>query len=177
MVHEIDPGEPTATCHLQIEAEQEALCGYPWECLIEVPDRRDWHALDDCLKCDICEDEAVERALEGYRRAAAVVFDGDEQVGCLGVRVVGWREELGPFWRRRRQEVGELPQWVLLRTAPAHPALPHDAEGGVVPDEALGNELRAWSEDTFTIRGTHLRLRWLSGNEIDRVHREVGWMD
>ncbi len=177
MVYEINSAEPTATCHLQPSPECEALCGFPWENLIEIPDGRTWRALDDWLRCDLCEDACADRALQRYRRAAATVYDGEEPVGRLGVRLVVWWEELGPFWRRRRENVGELPEWGLLRTTPEHPALPYEFEDGVIQDEQVAQELRAWAADTFPLRGTTLRLQWLNGDEVDSVHRELGWME
>lgn len=61
LVYDTSPNEPTATCHLQAEAEQAALCGYPWECLIEVPGWRTWDSLEDWLRCTVCEQEAAAR--------------------------------------------------------------------------------------------------------------------
>ncbi|GAA1353597.1 hypothetical protein GCM10009612_14390 [Streptomyces beijiangensis] len=60
-VYEIDPEEPTATCHLQPGPERVALCGYQWEGLIAVPGGRTWHSLGDWLKCEICEEEVAAR--------------------------------------------------------------------------------------------------------------------
>jgi hypothetical protein len=113
--------------------------------------------------------------LDPYRHAAALVFDGDESVGCLAIRVTGWWERSGPFWRRRWENGRELPWWGLLRTAPAHPALPGEFEDGIVPDDMLEDELRDWAADVFTVRGTRFRLRWLAADEAGAVHRDIGW--
>ena len=41
----IDPSVATATCHLQRSPEENALCGFPWEGLIQVPGGRECEAL------------------------------------------------------------------------------------------------------------------------------------
>ena len=55
LVYPIDSDTPTALCHLLPGPEQPALCGIPWEALVEVPGAT---ALDDVppeLRCDDCE--------------------------------------------------------------------------------------------------------------------------
>lgn len=47
--------EPTAACHLQRDDDQPALCGFPWEALIEVPGQPRWEDLDTWLRCDRCD--------------------------------------------------------------------------------------------------------------------------
>lgn len=49
-----EPDRPTATCHLQEESEQPALCGYPWELLVTVPSQPSWTQLHPDLRCDEC---------------------------------------------------------------------------------------------------------------------------
>lgn len=49
-----DIGRPTATCHLQLEDEENALCGYQWEGLNRVPGNPTWTDLHPDLRCDAC---------------------------------------------------------------------------------------------------------------------------
>jgi hypothetical protein len=37
MVYGDGPGEPSGTCHLQLEDRENSLCGFPWEGLVVVP--------------------------------------------------------------------------------------------------------------------------------------------
>jgi hypothetical protein len=56
------PEEPTATCHLQPGVHLDALCGYQWEGLVEVPGG---HSLSDVpllLRCSGCQDTATTSA-------------------------------------------------------------------------------------------------------------------
>ena len=45
---------PTATCHLQVRDEKNALCGYEWEGLTRVPGDPTWTDLHPALRCDTC---------------------------------------------------------------------------------------------------------------------------
>jgi len=47
-------GEPTATCHLQLKDDDNALCGYEWEGLSRVPGDPGWKDLHPDLRCDAC---------------------------------------------------------------------------------------------------------------------------
>lgn len=44
----------TATCHLQVMQEKNALCGYEWEGLARVPGGPTWTDLHPELRCDKC---------------------------------------------------------------------------------------------------------------------------
>src|SRR5688572_8180374 len=55
------PNEPTATCHLQVDERTDALCDYPWQCLIAVPGQPPWEDLDEWLRCDECEQTGSRR--------------------------------------------------------------------------------------------------------------------
>ncbi|NGO75743.1 hypothetical protein G6045_08655 [Streptomyces sp. YC504] len=74
--------------------------------------------------------------------------------------MVVWWEQSGPFWRRRWENVQELPWWGLLRTATAHVALPFEFADGIIPHDALTDELQEWDENCFPLRGANLRLQW-----------------
>jgi hypothetical protein len=37
LVYDDEPDRPTATCHLQTADDSAALCGFPWEMLVEIP--------------------------------------------------------------------------------------------------------------------------------------------
>jgi len=50
-----DSDTPTATCHVLPSAEEAALCGYPWEALVEVPGCPEFLALSADLRCAKCE--------------------------------------------------------------------------------------------------------------------------
>ncbi len=54
-VYEDRPEEPTATCHLQRDDREDALCGYEWEGLIAVPGNPEWTDLAPYMRCDQCE--------------------------------------------------------------------------------------------------------------------------
>lgn len=45
---------PTATCHLQVREEENAICGYEWEGLTRVPGAPRWADLHPELRCDAC---------------------------------------------------------------------------------------------------------------------------
>lgn len=49
-----DEDQPTATCHLQVMEEENALCGYEWEGLTRVPGDPTWIDLHPELRCDTC---------------------------------------------------------------------------------------------------------------------------
>jgi hypothetical protein len=53
------PDEPTATCHLQPGAHLNALCGYQWEGLAEVPGLRLLSDVPAPLRCSGCQDSAA----------------------------------------------------------------------------------------------------------------------
>lgn len=50
----VDDERPTATCHLQLTEEENALCGYEWEGLTRVPGAPCWTDLHPDLRCDAC---------------------------------------------------------------------------------------------------------------------------
>ena len=52
--HPVDDGRPTATCHLQVMEEENALCGYEWEGLTRVPGDPSWTDVHPELRCDTC---------------------------------------------------------------------------------------------------------------------------
>jgi len=56
----------TATCHLQRNDEENALCGYEWEGLRRVPGDPGWTDLHPDLRCDACS-RAVGVVDEGPR--------------------------------------------------------------------------------------------------------------
>ncbi len=58
LVYPHDAATPTATCHLQRSPDENALCGYPWECLGVIPGEPGWTDLHPDLRCDECEDQA-----------------------------------------------------------------------------------------------------------------------
>lgn len=58
LVYDDDPDRPTATCHLQTADDSAALCGYPWEMLIEIPGPVGWQELHPDLRCDQCSERA-----------------------------------------------------------------------------------------------------------------------
>jgi hypothetical protein len=57
-----EPEVPTATCHLQLAADQAALCGFPWEALVEVPGKVQFPDIDPDLRCSDCEQRGAEAA-------------------------------------------------------------------------------------------------------------------
>ncbi|MEU8545340.1 hypothetical protein AB0C52_35970 [Streptomyces sp. NPDC048717] len=111
--------------------------------------------------------------LAPYRRAAARLMDGDKQIGVLVIRVTTWRWRDGPFWRRRRGNPQELPEWALSRVAPGG-RLP-DVEGGIIAAGGLDEELADWSAGIFRLRGRRFSLAWLGEEEADAAHDEHGW--
>jgi hypothetical protein len=58
LVYEDQPTRPTATCHLQTDAEADALCGYFYESLVALPGGPPWERRHPDLRCCICEEEA-----------------------------------------------------------------------------------------------------------------------
>ena len=56
--YDCEPERPTATCHLQTTSDSPALCGFPWEALIDIPSAPEWTELHPDLRCDACEEEA-----------------------------------------------------------------------------------------------------------------------
>lgn len=117
----------------------------------------------------------IDRRLDPYRRAAAHVRYGEEVVGVLVIRVVTWWMLEGPFWRRRWVDPRELPEWVLVPVGP--PEAGPGPEDGVIPVDALDEELRDWSAGVFQLRGQVLRLDWCDQDEADALHRMYGWTD
>jgi hypothetical protein len=53
-----DPEKPSATCHLQPDEDQDALCGYEWECLVAVPDATSFADVPEELWCTKCRQAA-----------------------------------------------------------------------------------------------------------------------
>lgn len=47
-------GEPTATCHLQLTDDDNAVCDFEWEGLSRVPGDPGWKDLHPDLRCDAC---------------------------------------------------------------------------------------------------------------------------
>jgi len=58
LVYDDQSEVPTATCHLQRQAGEDALCGHPWQLLIGVPDEPAWTDLHPDLRCIDCSEEA-----------------------------------------------------------------------------------------------------------------------
>jgi hypothetical protein len=46
--------QPTATCHLQLADDENALCGYEWEGLRRIPGDPGWKEFHPALRCDEC---------------------------------------------------------------------------------------------------------------------------
>ncbi|MBH5333276.1 hypothetical protein IHE55_00040 [Streptomyces pactum] len=111
--------------------------------------------------------------LDPYRRAAARLMNGDEQIGVLVIRVTTWWWKEGPFWRRRWGNPRELPEWALSRVGTA-PQLP-DFDDGVISADELDEELADWAAGNFRLRGQQLGLAWLGEKEVDAAHKEHGW--
>lgn len=59
LVYDDEPDRPTATCHLQTTDDRAALCGFPWEMLIEIPGPVGWQELHPDLRCDQCSERAA----------------------------------------------------------------------------------------------------------------------
>jgi hypothetical protein len=68
LTYPTEPDQPTATCHLQRGEEEPALCGHPWELLIDMPGTVHWQDLHPDLRCDRCEQAAglAREAPEGH---------------------------------------------------------------------------------------------------------------
>lgn len=58
MVYGDRPDEPSATCHLQRDEEETALCGYEWEGLTPVPGSPDWTEPHPEIRCSECSTAA-----------------------------------------------------------------------------------------------------------------------
>jgi hypothetical protein len=54
--YEVNPDEPTATCHVQPGDDLPALCEFPWECLVPVPGGPAWWDIDPVWRCEECTD-------------------------------------------------------------------------------------------------------------------------
>ncbi len=54
LVYPIDADTPTARCHLLPAPQQPALCGFPWEVLVEVPGANDLDDIPLDLQCTDC---------------------------------------------------------------------------------------------------------------------------
>jgi hypothetical protein len=54
MVDDDRPDEPSATCHLQRDERENALCGYQWEGLTAVPGLPAWTDLHPEMRCSQC---------------------------------------------------------------------------------------------------------------------------
>lgn len=71
LVYADDPGQPTATCHLQRAAQEPALCGHPWELLVVIPGGPAWTDLHPEMRCARCSKAAdmpkEDSANRGYR--------------------------------------------------------------------------------------------------------------
>src|SRR4051794_4578121 len=59
MVYEDRAEEPSATCHLQRDDRENALCGYEWEGLVMVPGHPQWTDLHPEMRCDECSKAAA----------------------------------------------------------------------------------------------------------------------
>jgi hypothetical protein len=64
IVYDDRPEEPSATCHLQKQDRERALCGYPWERLIVVPGSPKWTDLHPDIRCRMCSEIAGSRTEE-----------------------------------------------------------------------------------------------------------------
>jgi hypothetical protein len=58
MVYDDRPDEPSATCHLQRDDRENALCDFPWECLVLVPESPSWTDLHPDMRCPKCSHTA-----------------------------------------------------------------------------------------------------------------------
>ncbi|MFD9725052.1 hypothetical protein [Streptomyces sp. NPDC059072] len=116
---------------------------------------------------------APDARLDPYRRAAARLMDGDEQIGVLVIRVVTWRRREGPFWRRRWGSPRDLPEWALFHVGPAQQLA--EVDDGIISSEILDEELADWAAGIFRLRGRRFSLTWLGDEEADAAHREYGW--
>ena len=78
LVYEDRPEEPSATCHLQRQEREPALCGFHWERLIVVPGGRGWMDLESELRCKRCGEVLAVPSL-GVAGAVFVFDSGDLQ--------------------------------------------------------------------------------------------------
>ena len=53
-VYPIDSDTPTALCHLLPAPDLPALCGHPWEALVEVPNAVGFEDVPEDLRCREC---------------------------------------------------------------------------------------------------------------------------
>ena len=60
LVYPIDSDTPTALCHLMPAPEKPAVCGFPWEALVEVAGTTTFDDVPEELRCPECA-EAVSR--------------------------------------------------------------------------------------------------------------------
>jgi hypothetical protein len=58
LVYDDRPSEPSATCHLQRNEREAALCGYQWEQLVLIPGTPRWSDLHPMLRCSECSKAA-----------------------------------------------------------------------------------------------------------------------
>lgn len=49
---------PSSTCHLRPADDTPALCGFPWEALVDVPGGVAWSDLHPMMRCDRCAHDA-----------------------------------------------------------------------------------------------------------------------
>ncbi len=54
LVYPTESDQPTATCHLQPDPQENALCGYQWEGLIAVPGAGSLTDVPSDLRCPKC---------------------------------------------------------------------------------------------------------------------------
>jgi hypothetical protein len=100
--------------------------------------------------------------LDGYRRGAALVFDGQVLVGHLVTRVVVWWVQVGHFWWRRGIEPSERIAWALT-------LVPGEAGrfGAVDCVDSVEDDVEAvvdeWAADRFEVADVDYRLEWLHG--------------
>jgi hypothetical protein len=51
LIYPTDSNVPTATCHVQPDAQSPALCGFNWESLVAVPDVLTFDQIEPALRC------------------------------------------------------------------------------------------------------------------------------
>ncbi|MFH9085548.1 hypothetical protein [Streptomyces sp. NPDC017673] len=124
------------------------------------------------FRCERAEPPADVR-LDPYRRAAARLMDGDEQVGVLMTTVTTWWWREDPVRRRRWVNPRELPRWAVFRVGAAQ-RVP-EFEDGIVGADELDEELRDWASRCFRLRDRRFTLEWLGEDATDAVHGEHGW--
>jgi hypothetical protein len=99
---------PTATCHVQPSREEKALCGLPWEALIEVPGQPSFEDIEISLRCDRCR-----RLLEASEKSPFM-----HDVGALIERLANELENQAsvrrgpPCWHLDPANVLASPLWV-----------------------------------------------------------------